>query len=144
LQVRKNISHNNTSYMKHIFILLTFHLFLCATAFAQRPPQMAQKGKGVIKGIVKDQDLKTPLEYTNVILYQQADSAMLTGTITKQDGSFILEDIPFGKYYIIIDFIGYKQNIIPDIVLHPGQSEIDKGSLFIFTLPRDLRNPDFV
>lgn len=72
---------------------------------------------GAIVGKVVDNIELTPLEYATVALKSSKDSLLVTGTITNTDGEFILEKIPFGSYFLVIDFIGFESNIIKNVTL---------------------------
>jgi outer membrane receptor protein involved in Fe transport len=75
------------------------------------------KGKGEIKGRIVDQNLKRPIEYTNVVLYKSGDSSMVTGTITNENGEFVISNLDYGKYYLTANFIGYRKVFVNDIEL---------------------------
>ena len=47
-----------------------------------------------------------PMEYANVALYKRADSSLVTGTVTNAEGKFVQKEIPFGQYYLEVNFIG--------------------------------------
>lgn len=69
---------------------------------------------GQISGKVKYQD-NTPAAFSNVILYQQADSSMVSGTVTDINGIFKMEKIVPDEYYLLVNAIGYQEKIISDI-----------------------------
>ena len=70
--------------------------------------------EGRINGKVFDSQTNDPLPYTNIILYNQRDSSFATGTIAIGDGSFILNNVPYGDFYIEVKFMGYEKIIISD------------------------------
>ncbi len=57
---------------------------------------------GTIKGVVKDAKTGDPLIGANVIL---VGSTM--GTTTDEDGAFILDDVPEGKWRVQVSYLGY-------------------------------------
>ncbi|HET7361657.1 MAG TPA: TonB-dependent receptor, partial [Salinimicrobium sp.] len=79
--------------------LLSFMLILFAVATTQ-----AQTGniKGKIKGKVISVE-GSPLFGVNVLLKNTT-----YGTATKNDGSFLLKDIPVGKYTLRVSFVGFQ------------------------------------
>lgn len=91
--------------------LLIAGLFINILLFSQGPnPSIDNNAKnGMIAGKVIDLTSNQPIEYANVVLFKVIDSSMQTGTITKNDGTFLLSEIPFGEYYLNIDFIGYEK-----------------------------------
>jgi len=78
-------------------------LFFTCTLFAQG------RGGGVVSGIVKADSTNRPLEFVNVILLNQADSAIVTGTSTDSKGKFTIENIPDGGYFLTYSLLGYKE-----------------------------------
>jgi outer membrane cobalamin receptor len=70
---------------------------------------------GVIKGIVMDKAMDTPVEYATVSVYNMNDSSLVDGTITNENGSFELSKLKPGKYYVEISFIGYNKAIVRNI-----------------------------
>jgi outer membrane receptor protein involved in Fe transport len=63
-----------------------------------------------IKGNVSYEKDKSPVQFASVALLQLPDSAMITGVITLTDGSFLLEKIKPGSYFIRASFVGYRSN----------------------------------
>ncbi|GAB4371364.1 MAG: TonB-dependent receptor [Calditrichia bacterium] len=57
---------------------------------------------GTIKGIVKDSETSDPLIGANVTL-----KGSTIGTITDEDGFFILEKVPNGKWVLAVNYLGY-------------------------------------
>jgi len=49
-----------------------------------------------------------PIAYANVLLLKNGDSALVKGTITEDNGTFLLENIPEGKYVVSARLIGFK------------------------------------
>ncbi len=88
-----------------IVIVIQILLFMQITVFGNP----TDDSKGVIKGMVKEKGNDMPVEYANVILYNKADSSLVAGTITDAEGNYLLEKVPEGDYYMVYDFIGYKE-----------------------------------
>lgn len=108
------------TFKKIILILITL---ISIQSFAQehRPPngqgkQPHQKPSGpAIAGKVIDSETQTPVEYANIVLFSIKDSSLVTGGISDISGKFMLENIPFGTYYLTVDFIGYSKKYISNI-----------------------------
>ena len=101
-------------------LLLFFILLTSATGFAQSG----------ITGKVFEAGENTPIEYGSVGLYAPADSTMVGGAVSLEDGSFVLENIKPGKYYLVVQFMGYNPTTLSDIELSRGQ-QLDLGRLEI-------------
>lgn len=113
-------------------VLLASILFSACFANAQNTPPNKPNSSGpptggVIKGEIEDSITGDPVEYANVILYRAKDSSMYTGTITNEKGQFSLTKIPFGKYYMMISFIGYDNHMIKNVFLKPPDTEVNLG-----------------
>ncbi len=61
-----------------------------------------------VSGIVKESATKAPLGYVNVVLKTEKDSVFVTGTVTNEEGRFVIPTINPGNYVLEISFIGYK------------------------------------
>lgn len=79
----------------------------------------------VITGKVVDQNTKKPIEFANVAVYKKRDSSVVTGVIADQNGKFKIENLPYGRYYISADFIGFHKKFISDIKLFPKRKIYD-------------------
>ena len=58
---------------------------------------------GTIKGVVKDADSGSPLIGANVVL-----KTTTMGAATDEDGFFMLENVPDGKWTLAVSYLGYK------------------------------------
>ena len=80
--------------MKSFIITLFAFLFLGSVAQAQ-----TIHGKGL-------QPDGKPADFATVTLHQSADSSVVTGTITGEDGSFDLKNAEAGQYFVRLTLIG--------------------------------------
>lgn len=92
--------------MKHKLILF-FPLIFAIQAYSQN---------AVISGRVIEESTKNPIPFANVILLEDKGDKVLTGTITENDGRFVLKGLTEGNYTISISFIGYETKTIPVLV----------------------------
>lgn len=68
---------------------------------------------GQIKGRIIDKN-QQPLSFANVVLLTVGDSTFVEGTISREDGSFLLSPAArLGNYLLEISFIGYETKILP-------------------------------
>jgi len=86
---------------------------------------------GTIKGIVKDKDLKTAVEYATVSVFKMADSTLINGTITNAKGEFALKQLKPGKYFVEVSFIGYNKKTIRNIPINRGHKIADLKEILI-------------
>ncbi|MCF8225034.1 MAG: TonB-dependent receptor [Bacteroidales bacterium] len=85
--------------------------------------------KGVITGTVIEENTESPLEYTSIAVYKLNDSSLVTGTVTNTDGRFQLEEIPFGRYYMEIKFIGYEKSVVSPVILTRDVRSLNLGEV---------------
>lgn len=92
--------------MKTIFQVLL--LLLTTAIYAQ---------KGAIRGIVQDQQSEMPLMGASVALLGNKAK----GTITDENGSFVLEDVIVGRHGIKVSYLGYETYVLPSIEVTSGK-----------------------
>ncbi len=86
-----------TLNMKRTLSLLIFAMLISLSQAMTPVPNSAGPMSGTIKGIVKDKDLKTAVEYATVSVFQMSDSSLINGTITNAKGEFELKQLKPGK-----------------------------------------------
>lgn len=65
--------------------------------------------EGNIKGKILDKNSNTPLEFVNIKITSQSDSAKIAGgAISDIDGKFNIGKLPNGQYTITLTCIGYR------------------------------------
>jgi len=84
-------------------------IFFQLTAFAQ-------VSSVTLSGIVRDSKDNLPLPYVNVTLRKQADSAMVQGTITNEQGQFTMAGIRPGSYILQVTYLGYNTFVKEQLV----------------------------
>ncbi|GAB4286845.1 MAG: outer membrane beta-barrel family protein [Ignavibacteriaceae bacterium] len=108
--------------------ILILILIITAGIYSQQP----RTGFGLkITGTVHDSSTDAPIEYANIVLFTPADSSMVTGTISDQQGKFELTGLRPGKYYMTVNFIGYDKKFIDNIILGPQNRTVDLGIVYI-------------
>lgn len=116
---------------KRIFrtVLSLVFVFASIIGFAENEPLPENAGK--ITGTVQDAGTNGTIPYATVALYKKADSALVTGTVTDENGKFSIDKVPNGSYYLTIHFIGYNKKIIKDISLERGNRNVDFGTILL-------------
>ncbi len=87
-----------------------------------------EPNKGLLIGRVVDRSKKA-MPYTTVTLYKSSDSSVVTGTLTDTSGRFVLLNVPYGKYFLEVKFIGFRKKIIKDIVISGKKRVIRIGTI---------------
>ncbi|MBE0652271.1 MAG: TonB-dependent receptor [Bacteroidales bacterium] len=81
-----------------------------------------------IRGVVRDANTREALLGANVILAETN-----TGTITDPEGKFVIPDVPVGRYYLHVRYVGYEPVVIPELLVGSGKEvvlEIDMQTSF--------------
>jgi len=121
--------------MKKIFLPILL-ILLSVNAEAQRPGGGGSGygnysvSKGIIKGKVKGEHGEL-VEYATISLFSKQDSSLVTGSISKEDGSFEISDLSFGRYYAEVSFVGFDETIINDINIRPPNFVVDLKDIVI-------------
>ena len=109
------------TFLRYIFLTIFLNIFLLIIISSS----FAQRGNGSIKGSVIDYDSNEPIESAAISLYRVKDSTITIGKETDEKGEFILEDVPFGRYYLEVNMVGYNTAIVKGIMLNPKNKEIN-------------------
>ncbi len=91
----------------------------------------AETDNGSITGIIVDDSTTAPVSYASVALLNAADSSLLNGMITNDQGKFLFNDLPYGKYNLKVTFVGYKPVVIKDLEVSRQNKTIDLQNLKI-------------
>ncbi len=96
-----------------------FIIGFSAVSFAQHPGKGRDLSdmpkEGIVIGKVIDVELNQPMEYASVVLFSKRDSSMVEGTVTNADGSFRMDQLPFGRFYLVANFISYEKTTIDNL-----------------------------
>lgn len=76
---------------------------------------------GIIKGRVVDQQSDQPLSGVTIVLLNQE---VPTGTITNENGYFLLENVGLGRQSINISYLGYETNASTNIIVLAGKDAV--------------------
>ncbi|MGH8100976.1 MAG: carboxypeptidase regulatory-like domain-containing protein, partial [Chthoniobacterales bacterium] len=94
------------------FAVLTFILVGGASARAQAParpaaPQSQSPANGEVRGTVTDGDANTPLARASIAVRAKGSAALVAGAVAKDDGTFRVQGLRPGTYYLRVTSIGY-------------------------------------
>lgn len=96
--------------MKSISITIIFFLCIVFSALS-----FSQSGENpitqTVRGIVKEYTSGMPLSYVTISLPEKPE----IGTITDENGEFILREILLGRYSVQAGFLGYEPTIIKEL-----------------------------
>ena len=127
---------------------MLFFLEGSESAFAQGYPRtgvnniIAKEGK--ITGTILDGSSNQTIPYASVAIYHSKDSTLVSGVLSKDDGSFVLEKLPYGKYYIVVTFVGYKKHLVNDILLTSVKKAVSLGPIKVITSTTTLKEVEVI
>jgi iron complex outermembrane recepter protein len=90
---------------------------------------LGQQKPGKLSGQIVDNKNK-PVPYATVTLLS-ADSSIVNGDLTKEDGSFNIDQTGIGKFMLRINILGYKERYIGDIEVTAEAQEKKLGKLAV-------------
>jgi len=130
---------NDMKKMKGTIAGTVFKILFALNAYADDIPEGGQ-----VKGKVIDQKSKQPIEYATVALFNAIDSALVTGTITDQEGNFHATKIEVGTYYIKVNFLGYEEMQYSELVIDADNPRHDLGKIYLETSSQMLDEVEII
>ena len=82
-------------------------LLFISVAFISLPLQAQAERTAEISGSITSV-LNDPLPYANLVVFKVSDSSMVKGAMSDDLGSFLIEKVPIGKYYVSVSILGFK------------------------------------
>ncbi|MEN8229476.1 MAG: carboxypeptidase regulatory-like domain-containing protein [Bacteroidota bacterium] len=76
----------------------------------------AQEISQTVRGSVVDLETNTPLLAATIAIYK--DSILVVASTSDSNGDFRIENIPVGRYSVVSSFIGYREVVIPDVIVN--------------------------
>ena len=107
-----------------LFLALPILLWNLSDAFAQ--------SKGHLKGKILDSLSSAPVGFATIRVFSSDEKKLINGDISHDAGDFDIE-LPYGKYYAEIDFMGYESRKTKDIVLSQADPIYDFGAIKLAT-----------
>ena len=102
-------------------------------------PWIAISQNGTIEGHIVDDKSSEKLMYASVTLLHAADSSLIKGVASEEDGHFIIDAIPNGRYLVQIFYTGYDKWISSPILITKEQNTVNLDTVRL-TIPANLLN----
>ncbi len=102
--------------MKKISLLIIVFttIMLSSSLFAQKVTQ-------AIRGNLYDQESQAPIEGAYIVVQ---NGKPLGGSLSEQDGSYKITDIPLGRYSVYVTLVGYEPVTIPEVLVTSGKEVV--------------------
>ncbi len=103
-----------------LFLTLLFSV-ISIIGLSQRPGGGGKPGgsqsTGEIFGTISDSLTGEGVAYATILALNPNDDEIIKGSVSADNGSFSIEELPFGNYKLKISFVGYNTIFIEDIQL---------------------------
>ena len=116
------------------FILCS--LLFTSPAWGQRPGGAPGRSGGerpaicTVVGTVTEAENGTAIPFASVALMSMRDSSIVAGQLAGDDGAFSLTELPFGRYRLQVNFMGYAPFSSEPIMLSPRTTtSYDAGTI---------------
>lgn len=130
--IRPNLPTRRSEFFPFIFALLLFWTGPTAGQDARALNDVT------IVGRIVDTDRGAPIEYANIVLHRLSDSTMAQGTVSDPQGRFAMGNVPVGRYYLAIHFIGYEDAFVHDINIRRDGGVTDLGDIRLTLTPIEM------
>ncbi|MCC6287921.1 MAG: TonB-dependent receptor [Chitinophagaceae bacterium] len=100
--------------MRNIYSILILLFILSANVSAQTINTQ------VIRGQIADDISRAPVSGATV----SVEKAPELTTITDNNGNFVLQNVPLGRHTLKVSFVGYEEQVIPEILVTSGKEVI--------------------
>ncbi|MEN0002939.1 MAG: outer membrane beta-barrel protein [Bacteroidota bacterium] len=117
--------------MRSLGLTLIYSICSAFFAFAQSPTS------GTISGKVLDPE-SAIVDFANVLLLNPADSSLIKGTLTDEQGAFFFEKVDYGTYLIAASFVGYADTYSSTVELSAATPDLQLQPLTLSTEGVDL------
>lgn len=113
--------------MKFIYLSLANLLVFMAmlnSVLAQPEQQHSQAvshKKGTVTGLIVEENGQ-PMQYASVFVKKVSDSTTVQYGVTDAEGKFLLDNIPFGQYYVEFQYVGYHKSTSPSFTISTEQA----------------------
>ena len=112
---------NNITRLIVSLILSTYLIPVILIAHEGHNKKAKMPAIGIVQGTVTDSITGSAIEYASVSIIDNHDGTVVTGGLSKKDGSFNIREIPLGEYIVLIEFIGYAKKELGPLSIFPGE-----------------------
>jgi ferric enterobactin receptor len=92
-------------------------------------PGAAQQQGGTVRGTVADAQSGQPMGTAQIAVWSAADSTLVTGAVARPDGSFRIDGLRPGRYYLKVSALGYSTATTAAVAITPQAREADVGAV---------------
>lgn len=128
----------------YVWLLSLSSILYSQYTFAQTPSGRSSGPPkiGTIKGMVYDSAQQQALEFATISVFQQKDSALVGGAITSEKGDFVIEELPVGKLYVAVNYMGYTTYTASDILITFQNKSVNLPPIYLVPTPATLKTAE--
>ncbi|WP_229367988.1 TonB-dependent receptor domain-containing protein [Fibrisoma limi] len=95
---------------------------------------------GTVRGqlVVAQNGQNRPVEFASIGLFSATDSSSAGGGLSDEKGQFVIDNLPPGNYYILVQSLGYAARTVPNITITTQQPTVSLGSVRLNETARQL------
>ena len=76
-----------------------------------------------------DKESKESIPFASIAIMDANEGSAITGTVSDNTGKFVIEDLSWGRYQVLISFIGYETDSSRIIEVSDGDRQVDLGTI---------------
>lgn len=111
--------------MRAVTAILTF--FVLISVSGQSRPEESNTTFSIM-GTLVEAGSTNPVEFATISIFNEIDSTLVTGGLSDAEGKFNISTKP-GRYYALVQFMGYESVTISDIQLGRGSRTATLGTI---------------
>ena len=112
--------------MKSKATLARFYCFLLPVLILTSASLFGQTSPASVKGRIVDSVSSGGLGYATIQVFESAENKLVNGNLAADSGTFSL-DIPYGRYYAVIEYAGYNSYTTREFALSQKNPKHDLG-----------------
>jgi hypothetical protein len=110
--IKQSKKYETSKNCKKQLLLISILVLISLLSFSQN------ELKQTVRGLVVDADSKTPLPGATIVI---EGLEPILGTSADLQGVFKIENVPVGRYNILVSFIGYEQFTLSEVIVGSGK-----------------------
>src|SRR5687767_2904780 len=107
---------------------LTLLMLSCLSVLISGKSYSQGSGKAHVKGKVLDSLSAAPLGFASIRIFENIEKKLVDGNITTEAGDFSI-DLPYGRFYAEIEFMGYRSYKTSPFLLTEADPEHNFGNI---------------
>ncbi|CAN5670436.1 TonB-dependent receptor [soil metagenome] len=101
--------------MRTLVLILALCCMQSLSLLAQQPTRGGGAPTGTVIGVVQDRASLAPMGSAAVSLWSPRDNTLVTGTMSRTDGRFVLVGVAPGNYMLRVSLLGYNRGDVAEV-----------------------------